>query len=317
MTTTRASTADVSTSAADTHPNDKEAPVAATPEITSVTPTSNGSVPVREGSTVHATDDGPVRVLTIDNVTKRNAFGGDMAPMLHRLLLDADADPGVRAIVVTGAGTESFSSGHDLQEVLKNPETAGDPVANAAFTTPPLLGTPVIAAVNGNAYAAGFILAMNCDLRIAGTNARFCAVGARIGLVPVGGQLSRLLDVVGYPVAFKLLATATPIDAEEALRVNFVTEVCDPAQTVERAVALGQHIAGSSPAVVRAVKTGLRASLAKGINAGAALEPQLAAVIRALPDGDEGVSSFLEKRPPVYPAAPTDLQDQLDAVAEF
>ncbi len=149
--------------------------------------------------TIDRHDEGPVRVLTIANEAKRNAFGGDMATLLYRLLAEADADPTVRAIVVTGAGTTSFSSGHDLAEVLENPETAGDPVANAAFTLPPLLGTPVIGAVNGNAYAAGFILALNCDLRIAGSNARFCAVGARIGLVPVGGQLSRLLQVVTYP----------------------------------------------------------------------------------------------------------------------
>ena len=265
--------------------------------------------------TIHRHDEGPVRVLTIANEAKRNAFSGDMAPLLHRLLVGADADPAVRAIVVTGEGTTSFSSGHDLAEVLENPETAGDPVANAAFTVPPSLGTPVIGAINGNAYAAGFILALNCDLRVAGGNAQFCAVGAKIGLVPVGGQLSRLLHVVTYPVAFKLLATAVPMSADEALACNLVTEVCEPDETVKRAVALGQLIAGASPAVVRAAKTGLRATLALGMEAGQSLEPLLAEVIRTLPDGDEGVASFLEKRPPSYPDAPADLQGRLDEIA--
>lgn len=263
---------------------------------------------------VISTDHGPVRVLTIDNEPKRNAFSGDMAPTLHRLLVEADNDPAVRAIVITGQGTDSFSSGHDLQEVLEAPETAGDPKANAAFTTPPLLGTPVIGAINGGAYAAGFILALNCDVRIAGDNAKFCAVGARIGLVPVGGQLSRLLDVVTYPVAFKWLATAVPFTAAEAEKVQFVTEVCPPAETVNRAIELGNLIAGSSPAVVRAVKAGLRATLSQGIDAGGAHEAELAAVVRELPDGDEGVRSFLEKRPPAYPDAPADLQAKLDQV---
>jgi enoyl-CoA hydratase/carnithine racemase len=262
---------------------------------------------------IQSKDVGGVRVVTIANVAKRNAFDSTMALELERVLLQADATPSVRAIVVTGAGTESFSSGHDLMEVMEHPELAGDPVANAAFTTPPLLGTPVIAAVNGNAYAAGFILALNCDLRIAGRNARFCAVGAKIGLVPVGGQLSRLLQVMTYPSAFRMLATGLPMNAEAALACQFVTAICDPEETVDQAVALGQQIAAASPAVVRAAKTGLRATLSHGLDAGVLLEPALAAVVRGLPDGAEGVAAFLEKRQAAYPDSPLELQASLDA----
>jgi enoyl-CoA hydratase/carnithine racemase len=262
--------------------------------------------------TIQMSDSGRVRVLTIVNEPKRNAFSGDMAARLLELLMEADADPTVRCIVVTGAGTTSFSSGHDLGEVLEDPETASDPAANAAFTTPPRLGTPVIGAINGNAYAAGFILALNCDLRVAGTNARFCAVGARIGLVPVGGQLSRLLDVVTYPVAFKWLATALPFTAEEALACQFVTSVHEPEDTVDEAVRLAEQIADVSPAVVRAIKSGLRTTLSHGLDIGLGLEPRLAGVVRDLPDGDEGVMSFLEKREPAYPDTPADLQSRYD-----
>ncbi|MBY8861391.1 enoyl-CoA hydratase/isomerase family protein [Nocardia sp. CA2R105] len=262
-------------------------------------------------ATITRSDRGPVRILTITNPAKRNAFSADMAPMLRDMLLAADRDPTVRCIVVTGS-RDVFSSGHDLQDVLENPETAGDPEANAAFTLPAELGTPVIGAVNGAAYAAGFILALNCDIRIAGDNARFCAVGARIGLVPVGGQLSRLLDLVGYPVAFAMLTTANPVDALTARKTGFVHEICDPADTLDQALALADEISEVSPAVVRAIKTGLRTTLQHGLRAGAALEPALAQTVRDLPDGDEGVRSFLEKRPPRYPDAPADLQDRLD-----
>jgi enoyl-CoA hydratase/carnithine racemase len=262
--------------------------------------------------TILARDSGPVRVLTIVNEPKRNAFSGNMAPRLHQLMLEADADPEVRCIVITGAGTNSFSSGHDLSDVLENPETAGDAQANAAFTTPPLLGTPAIGAINGNAYAAGFILALNCDLRVAGANARFCAVGAKIGLVPVGGQLSRLLSVVTYPVAFKLLATAQPINAEEALTCQFVTAVYEPEDTVAEAIRLAEQIAEASPAVIRAIKTGLRTTMSHGLDAGLSLEARLAEVIRELPDGSEGVASFLDKRQANYPDHPADLQSRLD-----
>jgi len=265
--------------------------------------------------TIESSDRGPVRILTISNPAKRNAFSGGMAPTLRKLLAEAEADPSVRCVVITGDGNDAFSSGHDLNEVLEHPETAGDPEANAAFTLPASMGTPVIGAVNGHAYAAGFILALNCDLRIAGDNVQFCAVGARIGLVPVGGQLSRLLSIVTYPTAFKFVATATPFGAEEALRVGFVTATCPPEETLDRALAVGAEISSASPAVVRAAKTGLAATLNAGMVRGQDLEAELAAVVRRLPDGDEGVRSFLDKRPPLYPNAPPELQSQLDDVA--
>jgi len=262
--------------------------------------------------TVLSRDDGPVRILTIDNAAKRNAFDSKMTARLLELLHEADADATVRCIVVTGAGTTSFSSGHDLAEVMDDPETAGDPAANAAFTAPPELGTPVIAAVNGNAYAAGFILALNCDLRVAGSNARFCAVGAKIGLVPVGGQLSRLLSVVTYPTAFRMLATAQPVDAQDALASQFVTTVCEPEDTVDEAVRLAKQVAEGSPSVIRAIKTGLRTTMSHGLDVGLSLESKLASVVRELPDGSEGVAAFLGKRPAVYPDSPAGLQDRLD-----
>jgi enoyl-CoA hydratase/carnithine racemase len=254
--------------------------------------------------TVRTTDDGVVRVVTIDNPPKRNAFTGAMASTLLAELDRAEADPAVRAVVVTGADG-CFSSGHDLQEVLEHPETAGDPVANAAFSRPSEILTPVVAAVDGPAYAAGFILALNCDLRVAAPGARFCAVGAAIGLVPVGGQLSRLLDLVGYPVAYRWLATAAPFDGVEAERHGFVTEVHDDA--LGRAVEIAHTIAAVSPSVVAAVKAGLTHSLRHGSDAGRAAEPRLAALVRELPDGAEGVRAFLERRPPRYPDRPDDL----------
>jgi enoyl-CoA hydratase/carnithine racemase len=262
---------------------------------------------------IRVSDNGAIRVLTIDNPAKRNAFSGAMAPTLLQELNRADADPTVRAIVVTG--TEGcFSSGHDLQEVLDNPETAGDPVANAAFSRPSEILTPVIGAIDGPAYAAGFILALNCDLRVATERARFCGVGAAIGLVPVGGQLSRLVDLVGYPVAYRWLATAAPFGAVEAERHGFVTEVHHDGDALKAALDLAESIASVSPAVVAAVKAGLSYSLRHGTDAGRAAEPHLAALVRELPDGGEGVNSFLERRPPAYPDHPKDLHERIAEV---
>ena len=261
--------------------------------------------------TVRSADDGAIRILTIDNPSKRNAFSGAMAQTLLTELDRADADPSVRAVVVTGAGG-CFSSGHDLQEVLEHPDTAGDPVANAAFSRPAEILTPVIGAVDGPAYAAGFILALNCDLRVAAPGARFCAVGAAIGLVPVGGQLSRLLDLVGYPVAYRWLATAAPFDAAEAERHGFVTEVHDGRPRSGRGDRTDDRVGVAVGR--RGGQGGLTHSLRHGPDAGRAAEPRLAALVRELPDGDEGVRAFLERRPPRYPDRPADLNRRITEV---
>lgn len=255
---------------------------------------------------IHSERVGRVAVVTLANRAKRNAMTASMASTLLDTLRDLDRDGGTRAVVVTGEGPDAFCSGHDLEEVLEHPETASDPAANEALTMPAQMDTPVIAAVNGAAYAGGFILAMNADLRLVGDNARFGAVGAKIGLVPVGGQLSRLLSALPYPVAFEMLTTTRPLAAADAVRHGFAVEQCPPSATVERAVALGEVIAQQSPAVVRAIKRGLNRTLADGMVAGQRYEPELAADVRARGDGDEGVRAFLERRPAEFADLPGD-----------
>ena len=259
---------------------------------------------------VMAEDRGAVRVLTIHQPAKRNAFTGAMSAALGRELAEADAAPRVRAIVITGSAG-SFSAGHDMQEMLDDRQAAEDPDANAVFARPTEMLTPVIAAVDGPAYGAGFILALSCDLRVASSSARFCAVGAAIGLVPVGGQLSRLLDLVSYPVAYHWLATAAPFDAEEAHRHGFVTTVATGTSALGDAIELAERIAEMSPAVTAAVKAGLDRTVRRGLDSGREAEFALARLVDELPDGTEGVGAFLERRPATYPDPPTDHHDRI------
>jgi len=123
----------------------------------------------------------------------------------------------------------------------------------------------------------------------------------------VGGQLSRLVDLASYPVAFELTATAAPMPAERAYQVGLVSRLTEPGQSLDAALEMARAIAGNSPAVVRSVKAGLRRTLSDGLDAGLRYEQEQAAVLRALPDGAEGVQAFLGRRPPIYPDAPVDL----------
>src|SRR5665213_2314446 len=148
---------------------------------------------------------GAVQILTLNNPTKRNAVTANMSATLLRLLEAAEADPVVRCVIITGAGNDAFSSGHDLTEQDWQFPPKGDADSNAAFVRPMSMSKPSIAAVNGAAYAAGFVLALNCDLRVASENASFCASGARMGLLPVSGQISRLPMLLPYSKALELL----------------------------------------------------------------------------------------------------------------
>lgn len=243
---------------------------------------------------------GAVRVLTIANEAKRNAFSGDMVYELLDALDAAEAARDVRAIVITGAGDLAFSSGHDLTEMLADRAHASDARANHAFLRPPELSKPVIAAVNGHCHAAGFILALSCDLRVASENAVFGAPGIRIGLLPIGGQLARLPRLLPQARAVEMLLTGDPLSAQEALALGFVSRVVPRGQALDAALALAQRIAGNSPAVARAIKRGVEHGLRSGVAAAESYEWTVGRLLQGGPDAEEGIRAFLEKRPPVF-----------------
>ena len=244
-------------------------------------------------------DDG-IWVLTIDNEPKRNAFSGDMVYALRDLLDEADTTPKVRCVIITGAGDTAFSSGHDLSEMLDHGDAAFSPEANAGFLRPTSMKKPVIAAVNGYAYAAGLILSLSCDLRVVSSNASFCASGARVGLLPIGGQLSRLMHLMSYGKALEMLLTADPISAEEADRAGFVNQLVTPGEALSTAQGLAEKIAANSPAIIQEVKQGFAVTRRQGPDAGEMFEWTMGQLLAKTPDTEEGVRAFLEKRPPKF-----------------
>lgn len=245
--------------------------------------------------------DGNIALVTIDNEPKRNAFSGDMARQLRRHFDEIEATPSLRCVVVTGAGDKAFSSGHDVDQMREHPGETADPEVNSAFSRPVSMRKPVIAAVNGAAYAAGFILALSCDLRILAPHAVLCASGARLGLLPIGGQLSRLPFLLPPAKALELLLTAEPMSAREALDIGFANRIAQEGKVVEEALAMARVIARNSPTVVERIKQGVQLSLTEGMEAGSRYEWETAArLLKENPDAAEGMRAFLEKRAPRY-----------------
>lgn len=247
-----------------------------------------------------ARSEGNVLVLTIDNERRRNAFTHEMTARLGALLREGEADGAVRCIVITGAGERAFSSGHDLNEMLADRENASDESLNEPFVLPRRMRTPTIAAVNGHAHAAGLILALACDIRVCEAHADFAAPGARIGLLPIGGQISRLPALVSLGTAYEILATGRRVPAEEALRIGLANHVVPTGQGLAKATGIARMIAANSAAVIASIKTGLDTFVREGADAAERFEWGEGRRLQNEPDAEEGMKAFLEKRSPDF-----------------
>lgn len=245
--------------------------------------------------------DGSVAVLTLNRPETMNARNAALRAALHAACADLDADPGVRAVVLTGAGDRAFCSGLDLREVRERTERGdvssivGDTNDIAAVAG---MSTPTVAAVNGVAVGGGLELALACDLRLAAPGARFGLLEVARGNLPGNGGTQRLQRVVGRSVALEMLLTADLVDAPSAAASGLVSRV----ETDVRAAALvlAHRIARNAPLAVRAAKRAVHDGADGPLAAGLALEAQLSAELKTSDDWREGVAAFAQKRDPVW-----------------
>lgn len=212
--------------------------------------------PVREETA------GAARVLTIDRADKKNAIDARTAEALAGAIDRASADPAVRGIVLAGAG-DVFLAGGDLGELGSLPRDARG--ADAVLAMGRRLDAidastvPVYAAIGGDVYGGGCEVVLACDEAIVEPGVRLAFRHAAMGLCPAWGATGRLLDRVGTQVAARLLFTAEPIGAEEALRVGLVSEIAPTAGAIARALDRVERIARADRAVVAEQRRLLRA----------------------------------------------------------
>ncbi|MFP5255801.1 MAG: enoyl-CoA hydratase/isomerase family protein [Acidimicrobiia bacterium] len=241
-------------------------------------------------------------VITIDNRNRANAFDREMTVELGNRLAEIEADATIRCAVLTGAGDRAFSSGHDLSELRQS--VVLDPEVEGVFRRPQQMSTPVVAAVNGAAYAAGLMLVLSAPIRIASKGASFCASGARVGLPPVGGQLSDLVRLISPAVATEMLVTARPISAARAYEIGLVSHLTDRTGLMPLAMELAGVIAANSPSVVGVILEGLRVQRDHGSAEAESFERAVMAELAGSRDAAEGVAAFLERRAPEFEDRP-------------
>jgi enoyl-CoA hydratase/carnithine racemase len=255
-------------------------------------------------------DDGPVRLLTLNEPARRNPISElPMVDALTAAVTAADADPAIRVVILTGAGT-AFSSGGDVGKMAPGgalrdalPARTRDKY-RAGIQRLPLLfqsiGVPVIAAVNGAAVGAGCDLACMCDIRIAGEGARFAESFVKVGLVPGDGGAWLLPRVVGWSKACEMALTGDMIDAAAALACGLVSQVVADAELLPAARAVAARIAANPPHAVRMTKRLLREGQATTLPTLLELSAAMQALAHATADHEEAVAAFTAKRPPVF-----------------
>jgi enoyl-CoA hydratase/carnithine racemase len=243
-----------------------------------------------------------VAVLLIDRPARRNALTGPMWTVLPDLLATLAADPAVRVLLVTGAGG-TFSAGADIDELLdvyRDPDRADAYHATnvAAEEALARFPRPVIAAIRGTCVGGGCQLAAACDLRLAASGARLGITPAKLGVVYPAVPTARLVRLVGPARAKYLLFSAELVTAATALAFGLVDEVVDDAGLEARALELARLIAGRSPLTVGAAKDIVDAVAAGGDAAAVAAPWERRS--RLAPDVTEGLSAFVERRPPRF-----------------
>jgi enoyl-CoA hydratase len=246
---------------------------------------------------------GRVGVATIDRAERRNALDADHCDQL-RAVLETNRD--LLAVVVTGEGS-AFCAGADLGTRFADGGGRGAdtfrPAFELALDSIVDYPAPVIAAIHGPAIGAGMQLAVACDLRVAGPDARMAIPGGRLGILLSATNISRLAVLVGQGAARDFLLTGRSVDAREAVVVGLAQREADDAMAA--ALALAQEIASLAPLSVQGHKRALNLIAAAGaIEAGARAEVDgLEAAAFASHDLEEGMAAFAEKRPPRFQGA--------------
>jgi 2-(1,2-epoxy-1,2-dihydrophenyl)acetyl-CoA isomerase len=255
-------------------------------------------------ATVDVARNGAIAVLTINNVKQRNALIRQVKAAFVPALQEAEADPEVRAIVICGAGG-TFSAGGDVSifgdmTPAKGRQTVFD---QRKFLHTMIRGeTPIIAAVEGFAFGAGFGVAMAADHIVADKNSKFCAAFNKIGLMPDGGLLWTLPQRVGMGRAREMLMCASVVEGKEAKRLGMIDVLAEPGSVIDIAMAKAARFAAAAPLAVGAIKSAF-ARFPLDLEAAFGIEVDAQPALMASADATEARRAFFAKEKPVFKGA--------------
>jgi enoyl-CoA hydratase/carnithine racemase len=248
-----------------------------------------------------------IAVITLNRPERLNAISRDMLDELSAKMVEANKDPDIRCIILTGAG-RGFCSGLDLIDTGNNMEARkGNNRPRALFDLrdAPInvmwsIDTPVICAVNGAAAGYGMDITLLCDMRIASENAKMAAVTAKRNVVPESGGTWLLPRLIGWAKAAEIYYRARTLNAEECLEMGLVNTIVPADELMDTAMQWATEIAENAPMAVQTTKRMMRMGLEESYDTAVDhLMVHLAGMFQS-EDFEEGVKAFLEKRKPDF-----------------
>ena len=255
--------------------------------------------------------DGHVVTLTYDRPDQHNAISREMASELHHAWRRFRDDDDAFVLVITGAGDTTFCAGWDLQQASELTEIGDweafrrslyDDPGPCGYTRRIDVFKPVIAAVNGYAFAAGLETALLADIRIAAENAEFGALERRWNIVGGDGLTARLPLVVGFAKALELIITGRRIDVREAERIGLVNEVMPRGQALARAQELAREIAELPQGAIRADKESVVTGVGRTLEERLRIEAEATISMFMRRDSHTiGAGAFKRGEPPEWP----------------
>ena len=250
---------------------------------------------------------GNVLVITINRPEARNAINGAVSIGVGDALEEAQHDPDVRAVVITGAGDKSFCAGADLKAIARRENLYHPDHGEWGFAgyVHHFIDKPTIAAVNGTALGGGTELALASDLVVACDSATFGLPEVKVGLFAAAGGVFRIVHQLPRKIALEMVLTGEPISAAEAAKWGLINQVVADGTVLEAALALAERVTVNAPLSVQASKR-----IAYGVDDGvipdeepgwARTQREFGVVLKS-EDAKEGPLAFAEKRPPVWKA---------------
>jgi enoyl-CoA hydratase len=242
-----------------------------------------------------ARDDG-IAIITLNRPDTRNALGRDIRAGLFAAWDRFERDPALRVAILTGAGDKAFCAGGDLKEMVER-----------GLTVPPRdmfpvpgdnieLSKPTIAAVNGVAFAGGWMIAQACDLCVASTRAQFAVTEVKVGRS--SPWAAPLIHMIPQRIMMEILLTGKPVTAQRAYDIGLVNRLAEPEELMEAALALAADILDGAPLSVRAARETVMLATEMGRSAALQAARHASEYCYNSEDAQEGPRAFAEKRRP-------------------
>ena len=243
---------------------------------------------------------GAVTVLRLNRPEARNSLNPELLTAIGLGMLEAEKNPDVRAVVLTGTGDKAFCAGMDLRAFAEGGALGGSPEGMKGYArfAQGDIGVPIVGAANATAVAGGFELLLGCDVVVASETASFGLPEVKRGLFAAGGGVF-VSTRIPLAVALELTLTGDPIDAGRAQSLGLINQVVPQAEVLNAAVVLAERIARNGPLALQATKQMVRTA-STDLEKARALASEWQPKVFGSEDAKEGATAFIEKRDPVW-----------------